>query len=61
VAAEIVQGDVRQEESAVRAIQTIQNRFGRLDILVNGAAGNFMSTAESLSLNAFKVLPLLLR
>jgi peroxisomal 2,4-dienoyl-CoA reductase len=30
--------------------------FGRVDILVNGAAGNFLAEAEKLSLNAFKTV-----
>lgn len=28
--------------------------FGKLDILVNAAAGNFLASAEDLSPNAFK-------
>src|SRR5260370_32311640 len=31
-------------------------RFGRLDILVNNAAGNFISPAEDLSPNAFRTV-----
>jgi len=30
--------------------------FGRIDILINGAAGNFLADAENLSLNAFKTI-----
>jgi NAD(P)-dependent dehydrogenase (short-subunit alcohol dehydrogenase family) len=33
-----VLGDVAQEETAVRAVAVAQERFGRLDILVNNAA-----------------------
>ena len=29
-------------------------RFGRIDVLVNGAAGNFLATAEKLSTNGLK-------
>jgi NAD(P)-dependent dehydrogenase (short-subunit alcohol dehydrogenase family) len=29
-------------------------QYGRLDVLVNNAAGNFLCLAEDLSLNAFK-------
>ena len=45
--------DVR-DPAAVEAViaQTIA-RFGRLDILVNGAAGNFVCAAEDLSANGF--------
>ena len=51
-----IQGDVRKEEDAKRAIDTIRQKFGRLDILINGAAGNFLCLAEDLSLNAFKTV-----
>ena len=30
--------------------------YGALDILVNGAAGNFLATAKSISSNAFKTV-----
>lgn len=35
--------------------ETIQ-KFGRLDILINCAAGNFLSPAEELSSNGFKTV-----
>ena len=31
-------------------------RFGKLNILVNGAAGNFLATAEKLSTNGFRTV-----
>lgn len=37
-------------------IDNILKDFGRIDILVNGAAGNFLAEAEKLSLNAFKTV-----
>lgn len=48
--------DVR-ESSTVEAVvaQCIQH-FGGLDILVNGAAGNFLAPAAALSYNAFKTV-----
>jgi peroxisomal 2,4-dienoyl-CoA reductase len=39
-----------------KLINDILNDFKRIDILVNGAAGNFLSNAENLSLNAFKTV-----
>jgi peroxisomal 2,4-dienoyl-CoA reductase len=36
------------------AVEEVVKAFGRLDILVNGAAGNFLCPAEDLSTNAFK-------
>lgn len=50
----MAQGDVRSSDDAVRAVESALSRFGRLDILVNGAAGNFLSPAEALTPNAFK-------
>ena len=46
--------DVRSPESCKKIIEEVVNHFGRLDILVNGAAGNFLCPAEDLSPNAFK-------
>lgn len=48
-----VAADVRQPEEVERAIHQTVERFGQLDILVNGAAGNFLCAAEELSPNGF--------
>jgi len=48
------QGDVRKYEDCERAVRETVARFGRLDILVNCAAGNFLATAEELSSNGFR-------
>ncbi|HEY0083283.1 MAG TPA: SDR family NAD(P)-dependent oxidoreductase, partial [Pyrinomonadaceae bacterium] len=45
--------DVRQAEEVERAVAATVERFGRLDIVVNGAAGNFLCAAEELSPNGF--------
>ncbi|HEX8457893.1 MAG TPA: SDR family oxidoreductase [Pyrinomonadaceae bacterium] len=45
--------DVRRAEEVERAVATTVERFGRLDIVVNGAAGNFLCAAEELSPNGF--------
>ena len=37
-----LQGDVRKAEDAERWVREAVERFGRLDILVNCAAGNFL-------------------
>ncbi len=37
-------------------IDEILKDFGRIDVLLNGAAGNFLSDAENLSQNAFKTI-----
>ncbi|RHZ18425.1 hypothetical protein DYB31_005407, partial [Aphanomyces astaci] len=49
-------GDVRRPEDAQAAVQVAVKTFGTLNVLVNGAAGNFLSTAENLSTNAFRTV-----
>ena len=51
-----VQGDVRDPESCKQVLQTVVDRYGQLDILVNGAAGNFLCPPEELSPNGFKTV-----
>jgi peroxisomal 2,4-dienoyl-CoA reductase len=46
-------GDVRDPSAVDAVISRTAEAFGRLDILVNGAAGNFMCLAEHLSPNGF--------
>ena len=48
------QGDVRRKEDAERVVELTIQEFGRLDILVNNAAGNFLVAAEDLSPNGFR-------
>ncbi|XP_059444014.1 peroxisomal 2,4-dienoyl-CoA reductase [(3E)-enoyl-CoA-producing] [Corylus avellana] len=50
------EGDVRKQEDAKRVVDSTFNHFGRLDILVNGAAGNFLVSAEDLSPNGFRTV-----
>lgn len=45
--------DVRKPEEIEAMLQAAEKRFGRVDILVNNAAGNFISPTERLSENAF--------
>lgn len=45
--------DVRNEAMCKAVMEFVQQLFGRLDILVNGAAGNFLAQAESLSSKGF--------
>lgn len=46
-------GDVRKPDEVEAVIAATVEAFGRLDILVNGAAGNFIALAENLSPNGF--------
>ena len=43
-----VAGDVRKPDDVQQAVARTIDTFGRLDILVNGAAGNFVALAEHL-------------
>ncbi len=45
--------DVRHYDQIEKAVATTLEHFGKLDIVVNGAAGNFLCTAEALSPNGF--------
>ena len=48
-----VAADVRSPEAVQKAIDATVERFGKIDVLVNGAAGNFLCKAEELSPNGF--------
>ncbi len=48
-----VAADVRQPEQVENAIAQTIEAFGKIDIVVNGAAGNFLCKAEELSPNGF--------
>lgn len=48
-----VAADVRNPEEVEKAIAATVERFGKVDIVVNGAAGNFLCAAEDLSPNGF--------
>lgn len=45
--------DVRDPKACQEAVQYTMNMFSRLDILVNGAAGNFLAEAKSLKPKGF--------
>jgi len=49
-------GDVRDYAQAEKAVATTVSTFGRLDILLNGAAGNFLCPTDQLSANGFKTV-----
>lgn len=48
--------DVREPEAVAAALQGAQGRFGDIDVLVSGAAGNFLARALDLSPRAFKTV-----
>ncbi|HTG86070.1 MAG TPA: SDR family oxidoreductase, partial [Pyrinomonadaceae bacterium] len=48
-----VVADVRQPEAVEAAVATTVEQLGKIDIVINGAAGNFLCNAEQLSPNGF--------
>jgi 2,4-dienoyl-CoA reductase [(3E)-enoyl-CoA-producing], peroxisomal len=51
-----VAADVRDPDAIARAVRATVERFGKLDTLVNGAAGNFLAPAAALSPNGFRTV-----
>ena len=48
-----VQCDVRQYDQVETMLQEVLKTYGKVDVLLNNAAGNFISPTERLSANAF--------
>ncbi len=48
--------DVRHYHQVEAMLATVLERFGRVDVLLNNAAGNFISPTERLSANAFDTI-----
>jgi citronellol/citronellal dehydrogenase len=48
--------DTRKEELVAEFIGAVLARFGRIDVLVNNAGGQFPTTAESLQLKGFEAV-----
>ena len=51
-----VQCDVTDYGSVEKLLKTSVNKFGRVDVLLNNAAGNFISPTERLSHRAFDII-----
>lgn len=51
-----IAADVRQPEAVERAFAQAATKFGPIDVLVSGAAGNFLAKALDMSPNAFKTV-----
>jgi NAD(P)-dependent dehydrogenase (short-subunit alcohol dehydrogenase family) len=51
-----VQCDVRHYEQVENMLQEVLQAFGKVDVLLNNAAGNFISPTERLSANAFDTI-----
>lgn len=48
--------DVRDYAAVEAAMSEARERFGEFDVVVSGAAGNFLSPAHAMSANAFKAV-----
>ncbi|MGA8710307.1 MAG: SDR family oxidoreductase [Thermoplasmata archaeon] len=48
--------DVRLPEQVDRMMEVVRTEFGRLDVLVNNAAGNFVAPAEKITTNGWKAV-----
>lgn len=48
--------DVRDADAVRRVVDGVVDRFGRLDIVVNNAAGNFPAAISDISPNGFKTI-----
>jgi NAD(P)-dependent dehydrogenase (short-subunit alcohol dehydrogenase family) len=48
--------DVRSPEAVERTMDAIRTEYGRLDVLVNNAAGNFVAPAEKITPNGWKAV-----
>lgn len=53
---EVSQCDVREPDQIVRAVDTMEKQLGGIDILVNNAAGNFISRTEDLTPKGFDTI-----
>ena len=48
--------DVRSYKDVEKAVEYVVEKFGRIDIVVNGAAGNFLAPFDKLTSNGFKTV-----
>src|SRR5690349_6060799 len=51
-----IAADVRHPDAVQAALLQAEERFGPIDVLVSGAAGNFLASALDMSPNAFKTV-----
>jgi len=51
-----LQLDVRNAEQVDKVVEEAVRTFGKIDILINSAAGNFLCSAEDLTYNGFKTV-----
>ncbi|KAI9491267.1 2,4-dienoyl-CoA reductase [Zychaea mexicana] len=51
-----IQADVRKPADVENAVSKTVEKFGKIDFLINGAAGNFLAPFQKLSYNAFRTV-----
>lgn len=51
-----IAADVRDFASVDAALKTVHDKFGKIDIVLSGAAGNFVAPALGMSSNGFKTV-----
>ena len=51
-----VSTDIRHSDQATEMVKKAVDKFGKIDCLLNNAAGNFISPTENLSENAFRTI-----
>ena len=55
-AADAIATDIRDEEAVVALVDSVLERHGRLDLLVNNAGGQFLAPAETISAKGFRTV-----
>lgn len=55
-AADWIAGDIREREETERLVATVLERYGRLDLLVNNAGGQFFSPAEGIAAKGWRAV-----
>ncbi len=51
-----VTGDIRQDPDAERIVDTVLDRHGRLDVLINNAGGQYFAPAEAIELKGWEAV-----
>jgi citronellol/citronellal dehydrogenase len=51
-----IAADIRDEDAVAGLVDTVLERYGRLDLLVNNAGGQFLAPAETISAKGFRTV-----